>query len=180
VKLSLTGKAQYKQNRPPGTNNVGEWLVRLSEQYGINSLYRAIKVIYDNIDTKNGLLICLLVCLIICGTVLGFCMWIWAPKTMPVKDVLISRFSVMQYDQTIDFAGYFTSSISNSFSTTCYRGFTYEIIENDLYFTIIGGFVSPQHHFADFWISIYVDNLHDINKAYLTDGKETRLIYNLK
>ena len=46
--------------------------------------------------------------------------------------------------------------------TTCYRSYAHEIIENDLYIIIIGGLVSPKHHFADFNVTIPVDNLDEI------------------
>jgi hypothetical protein len=90
----------------------------------------------DNLNTKNGLLISLLVCLVLCGVFFGLCMWIWAPKTMPVKDVLFSRCSIIQTEQTIDLAGYFNPSTRNALFPTCYRDFTYEIIENDLFITV--------------------------------------------
>jgi len=94
--------------------------------------------------------------------------------------VTITRFSVAQTEQTIALAGFFTREMRNSFSTTCYRSYAHEIIENDLYIIINGGLVSPKHHFADFSITIPIDNLDEINMVYLTDGKERQLIYKLR
>ena len=131
-------------------------------------------------NPSRGILLCLLVCLILCGIIFGIFMLIWAPHVMPVKDISFSRCSVIQEEQTIILSGYFTKEVSNSFSTTTYRGFSYDLVDNDLYIKIKGGLVSPRHRFADFSIRIPVDNLQEINRIYHTDGKERQLIYKLR
>ena len=122
----------------------------------------------------------MLVCLILAGVVLGVFAWIWAPRITPARNVMITKYSVSQADQTIRLTGFIKSESGNSFSLVCYRGFSYEILDNDLYVTVKMGLITPKYRFSDFRIAITLDDVGKMNSVYVKgvskNGADRQLI----
>ena len=120
-----------------------------------------------------GIIICLLVSLLLCGVVGGFITWLFRPKILSINEVHISKFSASQSDQTIKMSG----SISSS--AIAYTGYSYEIIDKDLFIYIKGSLVHGKYRDGDFHIILTIGSLHEINRVFLKDRNISQLISRL-